>query len=202
MSFRGVTTAQRPRKNMIKACLTTVILLAALAGCGRREKPAAFDFVSPSTAQLQVSALPESAMRVRWSQPIIPTQVDAGTLVTVMITLTNTGDRTWPDVGMADPKQKGGAYAVRLSYWFLASGSGAPPSRLGPRTDLTQPLAPGESAKLTVVIRAPDQPGDYTLSFELLQESVVWFADLGADTLTVPVRVVSPAAAASPTRTP
>ena len=180
-----------------------MILLAALAGCGRREKPAAFDFVSPRTAQFQVSALPESATRVRWSQPIIPTQVDAGALVPVTITLTNTGDRTWPDVEMADPKQKSGAYAVRLSYSFLASdGGGAPPSRLGPRTDLTQPMAPGESAKLTVVIRAPDQPGDYTLSFELLQECVFWFADLGADTLTVPVRVVSPAAAASPTRTP
>ncbi|HMJ25315.1 MAG TPA: hypothetical protein VK475_05780 [Pyrinomonadaceae bacterium] len=183
--------------------MPTMILLAALAGCGRREKPAAFDFVSPRTAQFQVSALPESATRVRWSQPIIPTQVDAGALVPVTITLTNTGDRTWPDVEMADPKQKSGAYAVRLSYSFLASdGGGAPPSRLGPRTDLTQPMAPGESAKLTVVIRAPDQPGDYTLSFELLQECVFWFADLGADTLTVPVRVVSPAAAASPTRTP
>jgi hypothetical protein len=198
-----VTIRPHHHQLMFKTYLTTVILLVALSACGRREKPAFFDFDSPTTAQLRAAALPESAMRVRWSAVNLPTQINAGLQTPVTLTLTNLGNKTWPDPKMADPNQISGAYAVRVSYSFVTPGGiGDPPPRQGPRADLLKPVAPGESETLTVVVHAPNQPGEYNLSFELLQECVVWFADVGAETLTVPVRVVTPAVGAFPKSTP
>lgn len=193
---------------MTGKCLTVAILVAVavLSACGRREKPSVFDAVSPKQApeRLLASRLPDSALQVRWSPAKVPAELTAGGLLPVTVTFTNLGDTTWPDNAMADPRQSSGSHAVRLSYSFLSlSQPGTPLQRNGPRSDLTEPVAPGESATLHIVVRAPEQPGDYKLSFELLQERVFWFADRGADTLTVPLRVVPPgAAAAAPKSTP
>ncbi len=198
-----MTAVQHPQQSSTKAGVVILIFLVSLSACGRRERPAFFDFESPATSQLQAAALPESAMRVRWSTVNVPTQVYAGLETPFTLTLTNLGDKTWPDPKMADPEQTSGAYAVRLSYSFVTSGgAGYPLPRLGPRADLARPVAPGESETLTIVVRAPNQPGEYNLSFELLQECVVWFGDVGAKTLTVPVRVVTPEVGAFPKSTP
>jgi hypothetical protein len=190
---------------IIKERLTVAILLAVfvLSACGRREHRAFFDAVPPQGPRLPAAKpLPESALHVRWSPPNVPTQLIAGQLLPVKVTFTNIGDTTWPDKTVADPKEASGRNAVRLSYSFEPVGQTSVRwQRSGPRSDLIKPVAPGESATLEIVVRATDQPGDYKLSFELLQEGVVWFADRGADTLTVPVRVSPPYAAAVPKST-
>jgi hypothetical protein len=185
---------------MIKRGLAaTILTIVVLSACGRREQPAAFDASSPKEAPPTFIAkpLPDSALHVRWSPAKVPAQLTAGALVPIEVTFTNTGDTTWPDPATADPKASSGAGAVRLGYSFLFTGRpGASPQRAdSDRSDLIKPLAPGESATLKINVQVPKQPGDYRLSFELVQELVVWFTDRGADTLTVPVQVVAPGAA-------
>jgi SAM-dependent methyltransferase len=60
------------------------------------------------------------------------------------------------------------------------------------RTSLEQDLDPGESAILPLVIEAPGRPGRYVLEFDIVEEEVAWFGDLGSPTLRLPVRVSRP----------
>lgn len=192
---------------MIRKCTSVAILLAivGLLACGRREHPAFFDAVSPRQNSVSAagSPLPESAMHVRWSSTEIPRQLPAGSRFPVAVTLTNTGDKTWPDKNTADPYKADGSYAVRLCYSLVPLREHVAGSQhIGERIDLVKPVAPGESVTLKVGIDVPDEPGDYMLSFELLQELVVWFADLGADVLTIPVKVVPAGGGGGPTNKP
>ncbi len=137
--------------------------------------------------------LPASAMRVRWSTPDMPRQLTAGAVVPVTVTFQNAGDATWPDVITADPKGKSGGNAVRLCYSLVPIQKHVAGSQhIGDRVDLMKSVAPGENATLEVKIRVPEEPGDYILSFELLQELIAWFADQGGAVLTIPVKVVQP----------
>ena len=47
-------------------------------------------------------------------------------------------------------------------------------------------LAPGAASTLLINIKAPAEPGDYELVFELVQERVAWFDAKGAEKLIVP----------------
>jgi hypothetical protein len=60
------------------------------------------------------------------------------------------------------------------------------------RTSLEQDLDPGESAIVPLVIEAPGQPGRYILEFDMVEEEVAWFGDLGSPTLQLQVRVSRP----------
>jgi len=181
---------------MTRKGTSAAILLAmvVLASCGRREEPAPVEGVPPKDAPSVPAgtALPASAMRVRWSSPSMPSRLTAGELQPVTVTFTNTGDATWPDKATADPKEKSGAYAVRLCYSLLPARKHVAGSRhLGERVDLTKPVAAGESVTLEVKVLVPEEPGDYVLVFELVQELVAWFADVGAEVLTLPVKVAA-----------
>lgn len=163
--------------------IAVLLTIVALTACGRAEG-------EPPTAAAS-APLPASATQVRWSVPQIPQELTAGVPLPVTVTFTNIGDQTWQDAVTADPKARSGGYAVRLSHSVVLAGKQVAGSQhIGERVDLLKPVAPGESATLALTIKVPDKPGDYILFFELLQELVVWFADRGADVLTVPVKVV------------
>lgn len=172
--------------------LTIVILLAVacLCACGLREQPAVSQATAPANAA-PVGPLPDSALHIKWSPVEMPKQVVAGTMTPVTVTFANGGDTIWPDKIMANPQLPDGSRAVRLGYSWVVAGQPPAKRQFGPgRTDLSKPLAPGESATLQIDVLAPSQPGDYVLSIELVQELVAWLTDRGAEALTVPVRVV------------
>jgi hypothetical protein len=185
--------------------LTILMAIVVLMACGRREHPAFFDAVSPRDNPRWAAGnpLPESAMHVRWSPTEVPRQLPADTRFPLAVTFTNTGNQTWPDKNTADPIKSDGGYAVRLCYSLVPLREHVAGSQhIGERIDLVKPVAPGESVTLEVGIRVPHEPGDYMLSFELLQELVVWFADSGADVLTIPVKVVPAGGGGAPTNKP
>lgn len=106
----------------------------------------------------------------------------AGELRTTPVRVANTGRKTWSR-----------AEAFHLSYhWWdrerqvLADGE---------RTLLPRDLAPGESAVLPAYVRAPAQPGEYLLVWDMVHEHTTWFSGQGVAPRTVPV-VVGPAGAA------
>lgn len=59
----------------------------------------------------------------------------------------------------------------------------------GARTQLAQDIAPGASTTVSLAVRTPAAPGQYTLVVDLVEEGVTWFADDGATPLRIPVSV-------------
>ncbi len=134
------------------------------------------------------TALPDSAFRVRWNAHTVPRRLAPAQDVDVRVSLTNTSDQPWPGPVTADPVARDGSYAVRLAYQWTRAGA-IPHSKPSERVDFPSSLAPGAASTLLINIKAPAEPGDYELVFELVQERVAWFDAKGAEKLIVPVHV-------------
>lgn len=132
--------------------------------------------------------LTNSAYRVRWGPHTVPAAMAPGSSADARIAFTNLGDAVWPDVLAGDPATRGGGYAVRVAYDWTPASAPAPDTP-GRRAELLHPVHPGETMTLLVPLEAPDQPGDYRLTFGLVQELVAWFGAKGAPMLVVPVTV-------------
>ncbi len=73
-------------------------------------------------------------------------------------------------------------------HWRSADGALAEAD--GIRTFFRDPLGPGESTVLDLVVAIPEQVGEFTLEFALVQEAFAWFDDLRPElTLRLPVIV-------------
>lgn len=57
------------------------------------------------------------------------------------------------------------------------------------RSALPADLAPGASASVTLQVTAPDEPGEYILELDMVQEQVAWFRDKGARTARMKIIV-------------
>ena len=44
-------------------------------------------------------------------------------------------------------------------------------------------VAPGESVRVDIALRAPEEPGSYLLEFDMVSEHLAWFEDLGSKVL-------------------
>lgn|GEM_PF-1361555 len=98
----------------------------------------------------------------------------------ITVSVKNIGTETWPAETTGNP--------VRLSYhWIDSNGNGIIWD--GERTSLPNNLDPGMSVNLKAKVKAPKQPGLYTLKFTMVQENVSWFEFKGAKTLDIPVTV-------------
>jgi O-antigen ligase len=98
----------------------------------------------------------------------------------IPIALTNTGRLPWDST--ATPP-------ILISYHWLPAEGDAFVAFEGDRTPFPSAVAPGDTATIDAVVRAPDRPGDYRLEWDLVQEGRLWFStEPGA------VRVMSRAA--------
>ena len=169
-----------------------LLLLAVItaAGCGRRDQPGSDAKQAPAAAAAAAKPLPATALKVRWGTLTFPSTVDADTIVPDTVSVANAGDASWPDRATANPQLKDGSYAVRVTHAWVPAADTADGRVGAARTDLSRSLMPGEAIDVPLSIRTPAAPGDYRLTIELVQELVQWFADRGADRITLPVHVV------------
>jgi hypothetical protein len=151
-----------------RCAVLAVALLFVSAGCGRTPRP-----------------LPLAGFKVKFGEQNIPTQMLADKTVSADIFVENASGRTWP----SKPDQRG-RYIVHLTYHWLDQ-KGQVVVFDGLRTPFPRDLNPGEGVKLNAFIRAPEQPGRYTLEITLVQEAVAWFPDRDGGELRVPVEVVA-----------
>lgn len=109
------------------------------------------------------------------------------------VRISNVGKLTWGSRGEKP---------FHLSYrWFRVEGSEVRPLALeGERTRLDEPLKPGETLDVAATVRAPPEPGEYVLIWDMVHEHTTWFSDKVG--LGVPVKVAvggaKPGAAAAP----
>lgn len=182
-----------PKRGPVRgAALAVALLLLSLSACGKSPEPESAG-AAPAPAAPVLHPLPETAFKVEWGKVELPPALPAGATVPVQVRFRNLGDQPWPDKANADPTASG-ANAVRLAYRLLPAGPAAGEGYLT-RSDLAQPLLPGQEVTVTLDLKLPDQPGDYQVQFDLVQELVAWFEGMGAAKLVVPIRVGPPAAA-------
>ena len=105
-----------------------------------------------------------------------PLRLRAGELRTTPVRVANTGRKTW---------SRDEAFHLSYHWWdreqqVLADGE---------RTRLPRDLPPGDSALLAASVRAPAQPGEYLLVWDMVHEHTTWFSGQGVAPRTVPVVV-------------
>ena len=120
---------------------------------------------------------------------LMPATLPAGAEVELPVGVTNESQVTW---------RRQGYVGVNLaSRWRqgIATGEGEEPGpRIAPegRRSLLPELAPGGFETVMLRVRAPDEPGDYTLEIDLVYEQVAWFEQRGGVPLRLPIRVEAP----------
>jgi hypothetical protein len=158
---------------------------AAIFGCGRTpETEAPVDAQGGPTAPKPA----HNTYALEWVSNDIPATMPAGKPASIKVSVKNTGDWPWNDPFAANPSQPNGTYAVRLSYrWMAPNGQALPQDSA--RGELTAPVPPGGTAKFTMTVTAPKDPGNYQLQVDLVEELVVFFSAKGTQKLSVPVAV-------------
>jgi hypothetical protein len=100
----------------------------------------------------------------------VPSTAAADTLITVPVTVQNTGDETW---------NASGPGPVFLAYHWENPG-GAILVWEGVRTSLGTDVAPGASRSVSANVQVPKWAGAYQLRFHLVKEGVVWFQQMSS----------------------
>jgi len=114
----------------------------------------------------------------RGSDPLAP-----GAALDIELEIENTGDTLW----LAGSETRSGVVmpGVRISDkagTLVSEFHGEPP--------LPRAVAPGETIRLRIEHAAPQRPGPYTLKFDLVDQQVCWFEDVGSKPLTIEFEVV------------
>jgi hypothetical protein len=92
-------------------------------------------------------------------------QVDVDEVVTIPVTITNDGALVWDSVG--------GNPVVLSASWVQPKTNLEWDYKL--RWPLEKSLAPGEEIAMDVPVQTPPQDGEYLLTWDLVQEGIVWF---------------------------
>jgi hypothetical protein len=104
----------------------------------------------------------------------------------VPITVTNAGALTWSS-NRTQPINLGGRWIQAESGLQMAE----------PRWPFAQSVPPGKTAEIKIPLRAPSNPGEYTLIWDVVHEQVTWFGEKSGVFATSMVQVL-PSNNASP----
>lgn len=114
--------------------------------------------------------------RVQWMKGKPPSPLYPGQRVVFPVTVRNTGTIAWPAEG---PQR------IALGYHFFQNRKELPfPDEQPVLTNLTQDVAPGDTATIDAHLVIPDRPGNYTLVLDLVRGGETWFQDMQSDILT------------------
>ena len=121
----------------------------------------------------------DSGYGVGYGATTTPSLATIGAQLSLSVEVNNYGPRTL----VAD-----GPNPVHLSY-HLFDSAGNTVVWDGLRGTLPGDIPAGRSASVSVDVQLPSTVGDYTLSWDLVQEGVAWLSQLGLPRKTEPVRV-------------
>ncbi len=136
-------------------------------------------FTSATTsrpAKASAPAEPVSPFRIQWIDDHLPRDVSVGETIIASLELRNAGSTTWT---------WGGGNPFRLGYHYYRNRHRLDmPEDKELRTDVPHDVEPGETISIDVEVALPDEPGNYTIEFDLIQEGVTWFKEMGSPVLT------------------
>ncbi len=124
----------------------------------------------PTAVAVTVGSTASSYFAATIVAPALPAGVQARSVSSVTVRLTNTGTLRW---------LRSGPDAVFVSYhWVRADGSYVVWD--GRRTSLTHPVDPKATVGQPVVVESPSVAGRYALQVDLISSQVGWFSRLGS----------------------
>jgi SAM-dependent methyltransferase len=106
----------------------------------------------------------------------------SGASLELPLTIRNDGDTEW-----RHEENPVGGYVLLSAH--LLDGEGQLVRHGFLRQLLPANVLPGESIEVTAAVTLPVEAGAYRLRFDLVDEHVMWFAQMGSPTLDVPVEV-------------
>jgi hypothetical protein len=112
-----------------------------------------------------------------------PDRLAPGEPLDIELEIENTGDTLWlagreTRTGVVMP----GVKIIDEAGTLVSEFHGEPP--------LPRAVAPGETVSLRIEHVAPRRPGRYTLKFDLVDQHVCWFEDVGSEPFTIGFEVV------------
>lgn len=129
------------------------------------------------------AAFPDYDYRAQIIALNAPDVMRAGEKVAIRFRVKNLGYSTWPAVG-----NKEGRFQVNIGNRWLKTVTNEV-NGLDGRTGMPADLPPGSEVELPLMVKAPDEPGDYVLEIDMVHEGVTWFYERGATPLRLNVRV-------------
>src|SRR5438309_1580015 len=103
---------------------------------------------------------------------------------TFSVTLTNTGNQTWPAAG-ASPVRLGLHFATAGGGWAAQVASAYHQWLSDQRVSLPQDVGPGQSVTVSVTLTAPAVGNPIVLEGEVVKEQQFWFSDWGQVAIAV-----------------
>jgi 2-polyprenyl-3-methyl-5-hydroxy-6-metoxy-1,4-benzoquinol methylase/glycosyltransferase involved in cell wall biosynthesis len=112
-----------------------------------------------------------------------PDQLAPGEALDIELEIENTGDTLWlagreTRTGVVMP----GVRIIDDIGTLVSEFHGEPP--------LPRAVAPGETIQLKIEHAAPRRPGRYSLKFDLVDQHVCWFEDVGSEAFTIEFEVI------------
>src|SRR4029450_3588915 len=166
------------RTDMRRTIALVLVSCGLLVACGSDEPDAPADSAKTPTAKASPVPLAATGVKLEWRIPGVPAPPPPGARVPVGVEVKNVSNQAWIDAANAPSPGN----TVRLGYrWWKAGATPQPLSDFRQeRGELSRLVTPGATGVAVVVVKAPDQPGDYLLQLDLVQELVAWFERRGA----------------------
>jgi hypothetical protein len=173
-----------------------IVLLAAgclilTMGCSAKKpaNPSAPSASATPPASRTPGPLPDRGFKAQITLPDPPKQLRAGQQEVIILKVKNASDIIWYAVGGEKTDRSDNKFYIAVgNRWFDKEGKVT--SDTEGHHGIPKNLQPGEETETTLQITAPKQPGEYTLSLDMVQEGVTWFADKGSPATKVKVTVV------------
>ena len=141
-------------------------------------------FSGQGVATGNVSITVPSPYSATYNTAAVPATLPAAATTPVVVNVTNTSQSAWTSTG---------SNAIKLGYhWVNASTGAVVVFEDWQRGLLGSDLAAGASRGITIDVKTPTSPGNYTLKFNMVQEWITWFSGQGVATGNVSITVPSP----------
>jgi hypothetical protein len=182
------TTRKRKTRNNTKAMkvhtslIALLLLVVAQPGCSRLSKAPPDPTADNLTLTSLLAPLPREAFKTEIAFAYgPPAGLRAGEKRSIHLLVKNSSAVLWPYGGKAD-----GQYQVRLgNRWVDQQGTASDDGR----ALLSYDLRPGDTAEVAITVNAPRTSGKYILEFDMVQEQVAWFRDMGSEPLQLSLAV-------------
>ncbi len=140
---------------------------------------------SPESVRLRMTTETQNTWyRASFDAPL-EVSLTTGATTTIPVNVTNTGLTTW------DPD---GDHPYRFGYHWLLADSDRAVTFEGVRTMFAEPVPPDSTVTVRATVRAPGQPGQYRLMWDVVHEGLMWFSsEDGAEVVVTRATITGPA---------
>src|SRR5215831_6938887 len=168
-----------------------LVLFAFLLGChttppppGVERGPAANSPQKQNNAPQSQDApgpLADKGFKARITLIDLPAKLRVGQKETVQVKIKNESDLMWwSRGGRINTRPDNKFYMAVGDRWLKSDGSLL--TNMDGRYGVPKDLGPGDETQVPLQITAPNDPGEYTLEVDMLQEQVAWFSEKGSPT--------------------